>query len=158
MTTPEITDGANKDDLSKMAWLLEQFATTVPGVKHCVLLARDGLKLLHSDMDEARADKLSAGFCGLAALAQRLPGPMDDQLPPQMVMIERPDGIFFCQGSGVSGLFRATRGNVDTLLAVIAEPDADSATIGYEMARLIDRFAPYMMTRVRTAVPSDQTR
>ncbi|MFJ9719938.1 roadblock/LC7 domain-containing protein [Streptomyces sp. NPDC101213] len=146
----------------RLSWLLNRFTDTVPGVSHAVLLARDGLKLLHSDMHQDWADKLAAAFSGLASLAQNIPGPLNGKLPPQLLIIEREDALFFLQSSGTSALFKNhpgnQRGTVDTLLGVIAQPDAAVGTVGYEMAHLIDQFAPYMATPVRAAMPSDQAR
>ncbi|GAA3211474.1 hypothetical protein GCM10020256_10270 [Streptomyces thermocoprophilus] len=38
---------------------------------------------------------------------------------------------------------------MDTILAVIATRDADVGTVGFEMGRLVQKFAPYMLIPVR---------
>ncbi|MEV7796545.1 roadblock/LC7 domain-containing protein [Streptomyces sp. NPDC087512] len=136
-----------------MAWLLRQFASDVPGVTHAVLLSRDGLRLLDSDVDKDWADELSAALSGVASLAANITGPTHKKRPAGQVVIEREDCLFFVQSSGRSAAFEGHPGNergaVDTVLAVIATPDADAGTVGYEMGRLVQKFAPYMLIPVR---------
>ncbi|MFD5240756.1 roadblock/LC7 domain-containing protein, partial [Streptomyces tendae] len=55
-----------------MAWLLRQFAAETPGVLHAVLISRDGLRLLDSDVGKDWADELSAAFSGIASLAANI--------------------------------------------------------------------------------------
>lgn len=144
----EATPSHQRDD---MAWLLRQFVTDVPGVLHAVLLSRDGLRLLDSDVDKDWADELSAALSGVASLASNTTGPSHQKRPARQVIIERDDCLFFVQSAGRSGAFPDLPGNergvVDT---VIAAPDADAGTIGFETGRLIQKFAPYMQIPVRS--------
>lgn len=136
-----------------MAWLLRQFAAETPGVLHAVLISRDGLRLLDSDVDKDWADELSAAFSGIASLAANITGPTCKKRPSRQVIIERDDALFFVQSAGRSAAFDNhpgnERGEVDTILAVIATRDADAGTIGFEMGRLVHKFAPYMVIPVR---------
>ncbi|MET7346696.1 roadblock/LC7 domain-containing protein [Streptomyces mirabilis] len=136
-----------------MAWLLRQFAAEVPGVTHAVLLSRDGLRLLDSDVDKDWADELSAALSGVASLAANITGPSHKKRPARQVVIERDDCLFFVQSAGRSAAFENHPGNergvVDTVLAVIATTDADAGTVGYETGRLVQKFAPYMQIPVR---------
>ncbi|MET8571919.1 roadblock/LC7 domain-containing protein [Streptomyces sp. NPDC004783] len=142
-----------------MAWLLRQFASDVPGVTHAVLLSRDGLRLLDSDVDKDWADELSAALSGVASLAANITGPTHKKRPAGQVVIEREDCLFFVQSAGRSGAFEGHPGNergaVDTVLAVIATPDADAGTVGYEMGRLVQKFAPYMLIPVRVGTSGE---
>jgi hypothetical protein len=142
-----------------MAWLLRQFASDVPGVTHAVLLSRDGLRLSDSEVDKDWADQLSAAISGVASLASNITGPTRAKGPARQVIIERDDCFFFVQGAGRSSAFRNypgnTRGVVDTVLAVVAYPDAEVGTIGFEMGRLVEKFAPYMDIPVRVT-PTDE--
>ncbi|MBT2527812.1 roadblock/LC7 domain-containing protein [Streptomyces sp. ISL-99] len=146
----EATASHQRED---MAWLLRQFAADVPGVTHAVLLSRDGLRLLDSDVDKDWADELSAALSGVASLAANITGPGHQKRPARQVIIERDDCLFFVQSAGRSAAFEDhpgnERGEVDTVLAVIATPDADAGTAGFEMARLVQKFAPYMQIPVR---------
>ncbi|MCX2969400.1 MULTISPECIES: roadblock/LC7 domain-containing protein [Streptomyces] len=138
-----------------MAWLLRQFASDTLGVTHAVLLSRDGLRLLDSDVEKDWADELSAAFSGVASLAANITGPSRKKRPPTQVVIEREDCLFFVQSAGRSAAFDNRpgneRGEVDTILAVIATTDADAGTVGYEMGRLVHKFAPYMLIPVRVS-------
>ncbi|MFG3076335.1 roadblock/LC7 domain-containing protein [Streptomyces sp. NPDC048225] len=142
-----------------MAWLLRQFASDVPGVTHAVLLSRDGLRLLDSDVDKDWADELSAAFSGVSSLAANITGPTHKKRPARQVIIERDDCLFFVQSAGHSAAFENHPGNergvVDTVLAVIATTDADAGTVGYETGRLVEKFAPYMQIPVRVGTGAE---
>ncbi|MGW0999708.1 roadblock/LC7 domain-containing protein [Streptomyces sp. NPDC002523] len=142
-----------------MAWLLRQFAAEVPGVTHAVLLSRDGLRLLDSDVDKDWADELSAAISGVASLAANITGPSHKKRPARQVVIERDDCLFFVQSAGRSAAFDNRpgneRGEVDTVLAVIAATDADAGTVGFEMGRLVQKFAPYMQIPVRVGTGAE---
>jgi predicted regulator of Ras-like GTPase activity (Roadblock/LC7/MglB family) len=146
----EATASGQQED---MAWLLRKFASEVPGVTHAVLLSRDGPRLLDSEVDKDWADELSAALCGVASLAANITGPTHKKRPARQVVIERDDCLFFLQSAGRSTAFEnhpgSTGGVVDTVLAVITTPDADAGTAGYEMGRLVEKFAPYMQIPVR---------
>ncbi|MGW0770665.1 roadblock/LC7 domain-containing protein [Streptomyces sp. NPDC002676] len=146
----ETTASGQRDN---MAWLLRQFASDVPDVTHAVLLSRDGLRLLDSDVDKDWADELSAALSGVASLAANITGPSHKKRQAGQVIIERDDCLFFVQSAGRSAAFDNhpgnERGEVDTILAVIATTDADAGTVGYEMGRLVQKFAPYMLIPVR---------
>jgi predicted regulator of Ras-like GTPase activity (Roadblock/LC7/MglB family) len=142
-----------------MAWLLRQFASEVSGVTHAVLLSRDGLRLLDSDVDKDWADELSAALSGVASLAANITGPSHKKRPARQVVIERDDCLFFVQSAGRSAAFENHPGNergvVDTVLAVIATTDADAGTVGYETGRLVQKFAPYMQIPVRVGTGAE---
>ncbi|MFF8447783.1 roadblock/LC7 domain-containing protein [Streptomyces leeuwenhoekii] len=150
-----VSDAAASGPQTDMAWLLQKFAADVPGVTHAVLLARDGLRLLDSDVDKDWADELSAAVSGVASIAANITGPTHKKKPARQVIIERDDCLFFIQGAGRSAAFRnhpgSTQGMVDTVLVVITAADADVGTVGYEMSRLVEKFAPYMDIPVRGA-------
>ncbi|WP_405438699.1 roadblock/LC7 domain-containing protein [Streptomyces anulatus] len=136
-----------------MAWLLRHFVADVPGVTHTVLLSRDGLRLLDSEVDKDWADELSAALSGVASLAANITGPSHEKHPASQVMIERDDCLFFVQSAGQSAAFGGhpsnNRGLVETVLAVIAATDADAGSVGFEMGRLLQKFAPFMQIPVR---------
>ena len=147
------TEASARGQRDNMAWLLRQFASDVMGVTHAVLLSRDGLRLLDSDVEKDWADELSAAFSGVASLSANITGPNRTKWPARQVVIEREDCLFFLQGAGRSAAFDHHPGNergaVDTILAVIAATDADAGTVGFEMARLVKKFAPYMLIPAR---------
>ncbi|MEU1296083.1 roadblock/LC7 domain-containing protein [Streptomyces sp. NPDC005840] len=148
--TSATTASGQRDD---MVWLLRQFASETQGVTHAVLISRDGLRLLDSDVDKDWADELAAAFSGVASLAANITGPTHKKRPAGQVIIERDDCLFFVQSAGRSAAFDNHPGNehgeVDTVLAVIAIRDADAGTVGFEMGRLVAKFSPYMVIPVR---------
>lgn len=152
----ETTASGQRED---MAWLLQQFAAEVPGVTHAVLLSRDGLWLLDSDVNKDWADELSAAFSAVASLAANITGPSHQKRPASQVVIERDDCLFFVQSAGRSAAFEGHPGNqrgvVDTILAVIATTDADAGTVGFETGRLVQKFAPYMQIPVRAGTGAE---
>ncbi|MEU2993459.1 roadblock/LC7 domain-containing protein [Streptomyces griseoincarnatus] len=152
----ETTASGKRDN---MAWLLRHFTSETPGVTHAVLLSRDGLRLLDSDVDKDWADELSAALSGVAALATNITGPSHKKRPARQVIIERDDCLFFVQSAGCSAAFEGhpgnERGEVDTILAVIATTDADAGTVGFEMGRLVQKFAPYMQIPVRVGTGAE---
>ncbi|MET9507791.1 roadblock/LC7 domain-containing protein [Streptomyces flavidovirens] len=155
------SEAAASHQREDMAWLLRQFASEVPGVTHAVLLSRDGLRLLDSDVDKDWADELSAALSGVASLAANITGPSHKKRPARQVVIERDDCLFFVQSAGRSAAFEDhpgnERGEVDTVLAVIATTDVDAGTAGFETGRLVQKFAPYMQIPVRVGT-SDEVR
>ncbi|MEV7205255.1 MULTISPECIES: roadblock/LC7 domain-containing protein [unclassified Streptomyces] len=153
-STPTAADQApGAGPRESIAWLLRQFVADVPGITHTVLLSRDGMRLLDSDVDKDWADELAAGIAGVDSLAKNITGPTFAKRPARQVVIERADCLIFVQTAGRSKAFPGNPGNlrgvVDTVLAVVATPTADAAAIGFEMGRLVDRFAPYMDIPVR---------
>ncbi|MEU8933935.1 roadblock/LC7 domain-containing protein [Streptomyces sp. NPDC048409] len=153
---PETTASGQREN---MAWLLRQFADDTPGVTHAVLLSRDGLRLLDSEVDKDWADELSAAISGVASLAANITGPSHKKRPARQVIIERDDCLFFVQSAGRSAAFDNRpgneRGEVDTILAVIATTDADAGAVGFEMGRLVAKFASYMLIPVRVGTSGD---
>ncbi|MGW2421426.1 roadblock/LC7 domain-containing protein [Streptomyces sp. NPDC001709] len=167
MTTPDLSPHNGDDSAAatpvdmndhqkKMAWLLKQFVSQIPGVTHALLVSRDGIKLLDSDIHPDWADPWAAAFCGLASLAQNIKGPRGEKLPPSQMIIDRADCFFFLQFAGTSAVFKnhpgSVGGTVETVLGVITEPDAEVSTVGYEMQNLVNKFAPFMVTPVRQDV------
>lgn len=137
------------------AGLLTGFVQNVRGVTHALLISRDGLKLVDSEIHRDWADKWAASMGSLASLCESIPGPTGGSKGLKLAVIEREDALIFASIAGASAAFPNQPGNkngvVNTVLAVIAEPDADPGAVGYEMATLVDRFAPYMVEPVRSA-------
>ncbi|MFI9755803.1 roadblock/LC7 domain-containing protein [Streptomyces collinus] len=154
--TFETTNPAVPADLNpqeQMAWLLNQFVGSVPGVTHAVLASRDGIKQLYSDVTRDQADTMAAALSSLLSLCANFPGPDGEKMHPRQVMIERDDCLIFVTRAGSTEAFPnlpgSGSGGVDTVLGVLAAPDANAGDVGFEMSRLVQQFAPYMTTPVR---------
>ncbi|QHC18998.1 roadblock/LC7 domain-containing protein [Streptomyces sp. GF20] len=149
-TAHETTSNAPQES---MVWLLQDLVDSVPAITHAVLLSRDGLRLLDSGADRDWTDRFSAGISGVASMAAGIPGPSNKPALAAQVVVEREDCLVFVQSAGSCSVFDNrpgdNRGQVDTVLAVVAEPTADVHAVGFAMGRLVSRFAPYMVVPVR---------
>ncbi|MFI6374760.1 roadblock/LC7 domain-containing protein [Streptomyces sp. NPDC050546] len=151
----ETVTAPGREARAQMTGLLTDFVKNVPGVTHTLLISRDGLKLVDSDVHRDWADTWAATLGSLASLCESIPGPTGGREALKLVLVEREDALIFASIAGSSVAFPNQPGNrqgvVDTVLAVIALPDANVGTVGYEMGLLVDRFAPYMLALVRSA-------
>uniref|UniRef100_A0AAU2ACY9 Roadblock/LC7 domain-containing protein n=1 Tax=Streptomyces sp. NBC_00093 TaxID=2975649 RepID=A0AAU2ACY9_9ACTN len=153
----DATDASSNpaDVRQKLADQLRGFVEKVPGVRHALLISRDALPLVDSGIHRDYAHKWAATLGSLASLSENIPGPEGHKSPLQQVLIERADGIILVCIAGTSAAFPnqpgTKQGKVDTVLGVIAEPQASVGTIGWEMGQLVDRFAEYMVEPARTA-------
>ncbi|MBC9724975.1 roadblock/LC7 domain-containing protein [Streptomyces sp. TRM68367] len=138
-----------------MGGLLKDFVQNVRGVTHALLISRDGLNLVDSEIHKDFSDRWAATLGTLASLCESIPGPTGGSKGLKLAVVEREDALIFASIAGTSAAFPNQPGNtlgvVDTVLAVIAEPDADAGAVGYEMGILVDRFASYMVEPVRSA-------
>ena len=58
-------------EAQNLNWLVSNFAKSVPGAAHAIVLSADGLLMAVSErLDRARADQLAAVASGLASLTQ----------------------------------------------------------------------------------------
>ncbi|MEU3528993.1 roadblock/LC7 domain-containing protein [Streptomyces sp. NPDC038707] len=143
-------------ELERIAWLLQEFTEDLPDVTHAVLLSREGLRLLDGGVKKDWADELAAAISGVASIAANVTGPTGQKMPAKQVLIERDDCLLLAQNAGGSKAFEnqpgAVRGVVETVLVVVTVPLADVGPVGFEMSRLIRRFADYMEVPVRAAL------
>lgn len=119
---PTATTGGQLD------WLLADFAEAVPGVRHALVVSRDGLRLATSDqLHPNLADRLAAGASGLISLA-RGTAQVLGAAPVTQTIIEMEGGYLF-----VSSLAQGST------LSVFADRDCDIGLLGYEMTMLAGR-------------------
>ncbi|MEU9167712.1 roadblock/LC7 domain-containing protein [Streptomyces sp. NPDC048420] len=135
--------------------LLKEFVDEVPGVAHALLTTRDALPLVDSGITREFKEKWSAITGTLASLAENIPGPTGGTGNVRTVTIERNDAIFVLCGAGFSKDFPATDDDTqdddtedddteETVLVVVCYPNTKMTTVGFEMGRLVDRFAQYL--------------
>ncbi|MCX4761928.1 roadblock/LC7 domain-containing protein [Streptomyces sp. NBC_01275] len=140
-----------KEVQDQMARLLDELVQDTAGVTHALLASRDGIRqAIPSHMDEDWADELAAAFSGLAGLAKGVTGPTDKQMPAGQILVEREDTLFLVTEAGTGSAFIASGKTVATVLVVLARTDANVGTVAFAAGRLVQRFAPYMTTPVRT--------
>jgi len=133
-------------DAQNLNWLVSNFARSVPGAAHAIVLSADGLLLAVSErLDRARADQLAAVASGLASLTQGAARIFSGgQVTQTIVEIER--GFLF--------VMVVSDGSC---LAVLAAPSCDVGLIGYEMALLVARtgevLTPELRAELQAALP-----
>jgi uncharacterized protein len=133
-------------EAQNLNWLVSNFARSVPGAAHAIVLSADGLLLAVSErLDRARADQLAAVASGLASLTQgaaRLFG--GGNVTQTVVEMEKGFLLVMAVSDG-------------SCLAVLAAPSCDIGLIGYEMALLVARtgevLTPELRAELQAALP-----
>ena len=125
-------------EAENLNWLVSNFAKSVPGAAHAIVVSADGLLMAVSErLDRARADTLSAVASGLASLTQgsaRLFG--GGTVTQTVVEMERGYLLVMAVSDG-------------SCLAVLAGPSCDLGVIGYEMALLVARTGAVLTPELR---------
>ena len=125
-------------EAENLNWLVSNFANSVPGAAHAIVVSADGLLMAVSErLDRARADTLSAVASGLASLTQgsaRLFG--GGTVTQTVVEMERGYLLVMAVSDG-------------SCLAVLAAPSCDIGIIGYEMALLVARTGAVLTPELR---------
>lgn len=129
---------------SDLAWLLSSLVDRVPHTRSTVLLSSDGLtKALHG-LDLDSADQLAAIASGLISLARSAGAKFGGGDGVRQVVAELDDTLLFVSSAGFG-----------SVLAVLADREADAGVLGYEMAQLIRSVRPFLGTPARRgAAPS----
>ncbi|MGP4029441.1 roadblock/LC7 domain-containing protein [Actinomadura sp. 3N407] len=129
-----------------LAWLLRGLSEEVPVIRGSVLLSSDGmLKAAHS-FDRASAEQLAALASGLFSIARSAGTKFDNSNEVRQVVAELKSSQLFISWAGYN-----------SVLAVLANAEADPAVVGFEMARLIKAVRPFLHTAARsTATTSDR--
>jgi uncharacterized protein len=133
-------------EAQNLNWLVSNFAKSVPGAAHAIVVSADGLLMAVSErLDRARADQLAAVASGLASLTQgaaKLWG--GGRVTQTVVEMERGFLLVMAVSDG-------------SCLAVLAAPACDIGLIGYEMALLVARtgevLTPELRAELQAALP-----
>ena len=133
-------------EAQNLNWLVSNFARSVPGAAHAIVLSADGLLLAVSDrLDRARADQLAAVASGLASLTQGAARIFSGGQVTQTI-VEMEKGFLFVMAVSDG-----------SCLAVLAAPSCDVGLIGYEMALLVARtgevLTPELRAELQAALP-----
>jgi uncharacterized protein len=133
-------------EAQNLNWLVSNFAKSVPGVAHAIVLSADGLLMAVSErLDRARADQLAAVASGLASLTQGAARIFTGGTVNQTIVeMERGFLLVMSVSDG-------------SCLAVLAAPNCDIGLIGYEMALLVARtgevLTPELRAELQAALP-----
>jgi predicted regulator of Ras-like GTPase activity (Roadblock/LC7/MglB family) len=138
----------------RLDWLLQKLLDKVPGARHGLLLSADGLKKAVAStkaehvagLDDSAADRLAALASGLSSLGRGVGQHFADGGEVRQVVVELTTAVLFVSSAG-SG----------AVLAVLAGPNTDPGTLGYEMGMLVKSVRPFLATpdRQPMSAPSD---
>jgi uncharacterized protein len=133
-------------EAQNLNWLVSNFAKSVPGAAHAIVLSADGLLMAVSErLDRARADQLAAVASGLASLTQGAARIFTGGTVTQTV-VEMENGFLLVMAVSDG-----------SCLAVLAAPSCDIGLIGYEMALLVARtgevLTPELRAELQAALP-----
>ena len=133
-------------EAQNLNWLVSNFARSVPGVAHAIVVSADGLLMAVSErLDRARADQLAAVSSGLASLTQGAARCFDAGAVNQTI-VEMEKGFLFVMSVSDG-----------SCLAVLASPSCDIGLVGYEMALLVARtgdvLTPALRAELQAALP-----
>ncbi|GAA2375969.1 dynein regulation protein LC7 [Catellatospora methionotrophica] len=127
-------------------WLVTGFADRVPGARHAIVASSDGLVVaVSAHLDRSTADQLAAVTSGLIGIAGCV-AQLSDGDEVRQTVIEMGRGYF---------LTMAIRDG--SVLAVVADADADLGVVGFEMARLAKQtgeiLTPALRAELQRALP-----
>ena len=130
-----------------LAWLLQNLSQEVPAIRGCVLLSSDGMMKAAHGLDRANSEYLAAVASGFLSMARSAAAKFDGGKQVRQVVAELHSSQLFISWAGFN-----------SVLAVLAQADADPAVVGFEMARLIKAVRPFLDTAARppTAAPDDR--
>jgi uncharacterized protein len=127
--------------VGQFGWLVNNFAESVPGVAHAVVISVDGLLLTASSrLPPDRAEQMAAIAAGIVSLnlgAARVLGAEK----VQRCIIEMDQGVL---------LLMSVRDG--SCLAVLAVRDCDISQVAYEMTVLVDQVGQILTPQLRAAL------
>jgi predicted regulator of Ras-like GTPase activity (Roadblock/LC7/MglB family) len=125
-------------------WLLEGLREKTPGVRHVLVLSKDGLRLSFTDgLDVDQADHLAAIASGIQSLALSASAEFGSGLGSGQSMAEFPGGLLLIVPAGEGAH-----------LTVVAADDADVGLVGHNMSELVEQIGSYLTAAPRQSRPS----
>jgi predicted regulator of Ras-like GTPase activity (Roadblock/LC7/MglB family) len=122
-----------------LEWLLANLQERTPGVRHVLVLSKDGLRLCFTDdLDVDRADQLSAIASGIQSLALSASAEFGTDLGSGQSMVEFPGGVLLIVPAGEGAH-----------LAVVAADEADVGLVGHNMSELVEQIGGYLTSPPR---------
>ena len=132
---------------AELEWLLERLVSSTTGVKHALVLSRDGLKLCHtSGLVRDRADQLAAIAAGVQALSHGASVEFGDGSGGvRQSMTEFGGGILFIVDAGQGAH-----------LALLTTADADVGLVGHTMNELVEQIGEFLVAPARHAASDER--
>lgn len=123
---------------SDLAWLLRGLVERVPHTRSAVLLSADGLAIAAYGLGADFADQMSAIASGMFSLARTAAVRFGRSDGVRQVVAELDDTLMFVSSAGFG-----------SVLAVLADREADAGVLGYEMAQLVKSVRPFLIMPAR---------
>ncbi|HLU76194.1 MAG TPA: roadblock/LC7 domain-containing protein [Nonomuraea sp.] len=121
--------------------LLEGLKDRTPGVRHVLVLTRDGLKMSYSSgLSRDKADQLAALAAGIQSLSLSASAEFGDALGAGQAMMEFAGGLLLIVPAGEGAH-----------LAVVAEEDGEVGLIAHNMNELVEQIGVYLTAAPRSA-------
>ena len=130
---------------SDVSWLLLGLLERVPGARSAVLLSADGIPTAVHGLSPDDADHLSAIATGLFSMARSAATKFGGSDGVRQVVAELDDTLLFVCAAGFG-----------SVLALLANREADAGVVGYEMFQLVKSVRPFLSTTVRNAGPGGE--
>ena len=122
-----------------LEWLLDNLTSRTPGIRHVLVLSRDGLRMCFTaGLDPDRADQLAAIASGIQGLSLSASAEFGHGLGAGQSMVEFPGGLLLIVPAGEGAN-----------LAVVAASDADVGVIGHNMNELVEQMGQYLTAAPR---------
>jgi predicted regulator of Ras-like GTPase activity (Roadblock/LC7/MglB family) len=131
-------------DQRDLDWLLGTLVDRAPGVRHVLVLSKDGLKICHTpELAEDKADQLSAIASGIQSLSLSASGEFGDGIGAGQSMVEFPGGVLLIVPAGDGAH-----------LAVVADMLADVGLVGHSMNELVEQIGSHLTAAPRSPGPA----
>lgn len=132
------TDPTGTTDRS-LDWLLQNLLDKTPGIRHVVVLSKDGLKICFtSGLDEDKADQVAAIASGIQSLSLSASAEFGNGIGSGQAMVEFYGGLLLVVPAGEGAH-----------LAVVATEDADVGVVGHNMNELVEQIGDYLTSPPR---------
>lgn len=126
-----------------LAWLLENLQVRTPGIRHVLVLSKDGLKLCFTaGLDVDQADQLAAIASGIQSLSLSASAEFGAGFGAGQSMAEFPGGMLLIVPAGEGAH-----------LAVVAADDADVGVVAHNMNELVEQIGGYLTAPPRPPQP-----
>jgi predicted regulator of Ras-like GTPase activity (Roadblock/LC7/MglB family) len=134
------------NDSASLEWLLDNLLNRTPGIRHVLVLSKDGLRMCFtSGLDIDRADQLAAIASGIQSLSLSASAEFGEGLGSGQSMVEFPGGLLLIVPAGDGAH-----------LAVVAGNDADVGVIGHNMNELVEQMGQHLTAAPREPQHSSQ--
>ncbi|NYH51112.1 putative regulator of Ras-like GTPase activity (Roadblock/LC7/MglB family) [Nocardiopsis arvandica] len=130
---------------TSLDWLLENLRHRTPGIRHVLVLSRDGLKMCHTrELHVDRADQLAAISAGIQSLSLSASAEFGDGGGAGQAMAEFGGGVLLIVGAGEGAH-----------LAVVTTQEADVGVVGHNMNELVEQIGGFLTAAPRRTARTD---